>query len=40
MLVMANRDKLRSLDKFDKYIFTEIPDKDKYQCCMILYASI
>jgi hypothetical protein len=30
MLVMANRDKLRSPDKFDKYISTEIPDKDKY----------
>jgi hypothetical protein len=30
LLVMANRDKLRSPDEFDKYIFAEIPDKDKY----------
>jgi hypothetical protein len=29
LLVMANRDKLRS-DEFDKYISVEIPDKDKY----------
>jgi hypothetical protein len=30
LLVMANRDKLRSPDEFDKYIFAAIPDKDKY----------
>jgi hypothetical protein len=30
MLVMANRDTLRSPDEFDKYIFAEISDKDKY----------
>jgi hypothetical protein len=30
LLVMANRYKLRSSDKFDKYIAAEIPDKDKY----------
>jgi hypothetical protein len=30
VLVMANRDKLRSPNKFDKYISAEIPDKDKY----------
>jgi hypothetical protein len=30
LLVMANRDKLRSSDELDKYISTEIPDKDKY----------
>jgi hypothetical protein len=29
-LVMANRDKLRSHDEFDKYISAEIPDKDKF----------
>jgi hypothetical protein len=29
MLVMANRDKLRSPGEFDKYIFAEIPDKGK-----------
>jgi hypothetical protein len=28
LLVMVNRDKLRSLDEFDKYISAEIPDKD------------
>jgi hypothetical protein len=27
---MANRDKLRSPDEFDKYISPEIPNKDKY----------
>jgi hypothetical protein len=30
LLVMANKDKLRSPDEFDKYISAEIPDKDKY----------
>jgi hypothetical protein len=30
LLVMVNRDKLRSLDEFDKYISAEISDKDKY----------
>jgi hypothetical protein len=30
LLVMANKDKLRSPDEFDKYFFAEIPDKDKY----------
>jgi hypothetical protein len=30
LLVMANRDKLRSPNEFDKYIFVEILDKDKY----------
>jgi hypothetical protein len=30
LLVMANRDKLRSPDEFDKYISVEIPDKDKF----------
>jgi hypothetical protein len=30
LLVMANRDKLRSTDEFDRYIFAEIPNKDKY----------
>jgi hypothetical protein len=30
LLVMANNDKLRFLDEFDKYISVEIPDKDKY----------
>jgi hypothetical protein len=30
LLVMANRDKLKSPDEFDKYISDEIPDKDKY----------
>jgi hypothetical protein len=30
LLVTANKDKLKSLDEFDKYIFAEIPDKDKY----------
>jgi hypothetical protein len=30
LLVMANRDKLRSLDEFNKYISAEIPEKDKY----------
>jgi hypothetical protein len=30
LLVMANRDRLRSPDEFDKYISAEIPDKDKY----------
>jgi hypothetical protein len=30
LLVMANRDQLRSPDEFDKYISAEIPDKDKY----------
>jgi hypothetical protein len=30
LLVIANRDKLRSPDEFDKYISAEIPDKDKY----------
>jgi hypothetical protein len=30
LLVMANRDKLRSPDEFDKYISAEIPDKDKF----------
>jgi hypothetical protein len=30
LLVMANKDKLRSPDEFDKYISMEIPDKDKY----------
>jgi hypothetical protein len=29
-LVMANRDKLKSPDDFDKYISAEILDKDKY----------
>jgi hypothetical protein len=29
-LVMANRDKLRSPDEFDKYISAKIPEKDKY----------
>jgi hypothetical protein len=27
---MANRDKLRSPDEFDKYISAKIPEKDKY----------
>jgi hypothetical protein len=30
LLVMANRGRLRSPNEFDKYISTEIPDKDKY----------
>jgi hypothetical protein len=30
LLVMTNRNKLRSPDEFDKYISSEIPDKDKY----------
>jgi hypothetical protein len=30
LLVIANRDKLRSPNKFDKYIFVEIPDKNKF----------
>jgi hypothetical protein len=30
LLVIANRDKLRSPDEFDKYISAEIPDTDKY----------
>jgi hypothetical protein len=30
LLVMPNRDKLRSSDKFDKFISAEILDKDKY----------
>jgi hypothetical protein len=30
LLVMANRGKLRSPDKFDKYISAEILNKDKY----------
>jgi hypothetical protein len=30
LLVMANRDKLRFPDEFDKYISAAIPDKDKY----------
>jgi hypothetical protein len=30
LLIMANRDMLRSPDEFDKYISIEIPDKDKY----------
>jgi hypothetical protein len=30
LLVMANMDKLRSPDEFDKYISAEILDKDKY----------
>jgi hypothetical protein len=30
LLVMSNRDKLRSPDEFDKYISAEISDKDKY----------
>jgi hypothetical protein len=30
LMLMANRDKLRSLDEVDKYISAEIPDKDKY----------
>jgi hypothetical protein len=30
LLVMANRDKLRFPDEFNKYISAEIPDKDKY----------
>jgi hypothetical protein len=30
LLVMANKDKLRSPDEFDKYIFAEILDKDEY----------
>jgi hypothetical protein len=40
LLVMENRDKLRSPDEFDKYISAEILDKENTQCCMILYASI
>jgi hypothetical protein len=30
LVVMANRDKLRSPDEFEKYISAEMPDKDKY----------
>jgi hypothetical protein len=30
LLVMANRDKLKSLNEFDKYISVEISDNDKY----------
>jgi hypothetical protein len=30
LLLMSNRDKMRSHDEFDKYISTEIPNKDKY----------
>jgi hypothetical protein len=30
LLVMANRDKLRSPDEFEKYISAEISDKDKF----------
>jgi hypothetical protein len=30
LLVMANRDKLRSPDEFDRFISAEIPDKDKF----------
>jgi hypothetical protein len=30
LLLMANKDKLKSLDEFDKYISVEILDKDKY----------
>jgi hypothetical protein len=30
LLVMANRDTLRSPDEFDKYVFAEIPDKHKF----------
>jgi hypothetical protein len=30
LLLMANRDKLKSPDEFDKYISAEILDKDKY----------
>jgi hypothetical protein len=30
LLVMVNRDRLRSFDKFDKYIYAQILDKDKY----------
>jgi hypothetical protein len=30
LLVMTNRDKLRSPDEFNKYISAKIPDKDKY----------
>jgi hypothetical protein len=30
LLVMVSKDKLKSLDDFDKYNFAKIPDKDKY----------
>jgi hypothetical protein len=30
LFVMANNDKLRSPNEFDKYISAEIPDKDKF----------
>jgi hypothetical protein len=30
LLIMANRDNLKSRDEFDKYISTEILNKDKY----------
>jgi hypothetical protein len=40
LLVMANRDKLRSLDEFDKIFLWRSLIRINTQCYMILYASI